>query len=138
VCSCVNFTFAKIGPLHHTFHLATSFAPSMSFPPPPQFSFLMSLPPHEWVLPPCSFVHDVPSSKVSQTPFVMPQIILSHFINKLPSSPFPSKVHERLTRRLFMMELVEEVMVHSCPNLNLPIRRILKTSSYLTIHYPIP
>ncbi len=63
--------------------------------------------PHEWVLPPCSFVHDVPSSKGSQTPFVMLQILLSHFINKLPSPPFPSKVHERLTIRLFKMELVE-------------------------------
>jgi hypothetical protein len=51
VCSCVNFAFAKIGPPHHTFHLATSLAPSTIFSPPPQISFHMSLPPHEWVLP---------------------------------------------------------------------------------------
>jgi hypothetical protein len=47
------------------------------------WTHLESLPLHEWVSPPCSFVHDVPTFKVSQSSTINPQMLLPHLMSNI-------------------------------------------------------
>ncbi len=120
----ILFTLSHLLPLPWSFHLHLKFPSSWACLPMNEYFHLAHL----------FMMCQVPKCHKPHLSCLNP--ILT-FHNKLPSPPFPSKVYERLTIKLFKMELVEEVMTHNCLNLNLPIRRILQTSSSLTIHYPI-
>lgn len=98
------------------------------------WTHLESLPLHEWVSPPCSLVHDVPTFKVSQSSTINPQILLPHLMTK----PSPNQVlfYQRVIKGqqgdLSWFNLMKRP---SWPifSLGLPIGKRLGASSHLVV-----